>query len=62
MHVSPPMCSLKMMKGSPIADKDGWVDVNKETLQHKNYGMHKRMIFLRLVLWFVNYASWKLTH
>ena len=37
MHVTPPMGPLDVMKGSPICDEAGWVDVNKETLQHKTY-------------------------
>lgn len=36
LHVTPPMGPLDVFKGSPIADKDGWVAVNSETLQHVN--------------------------
>ncbi|KAH8829180.1 FAD/NAD(P)-binding domain-containing protein [Flagelloscypha sp. PMI_526] len=36
LHVSPPMGPLKFIKESPIANKDGWVDVNKATLRHNN--------------------------
>ncbi|EIN07400.1 FAD/NAD(P)-binding domain-containing protein [Punctularia strigosozonata HHB-11173 SS5] len=36
LHVVPPMGPLNVMKGQPIADAAGWVDVNKETLQHTN--------------------------
>ena len=31
------MGPLDFMKGQPISDEAGWVDVDKETLQHKNY-------------------------
>ncbi|KAF9005614.1 FAD/NAD(P)-binding domain-containing protein [Cyathus striatus] len=34
LHVTPPMSSLEFLKGSPIADKAGWVTVNQNTLQH----------------------------
>ncbi|KAI0273373.1 hypothetical protein BC834DRAFT_816508 [Gloeopeniophorella convolvens] len=34
LHVTPPMGPLDVLKGSPIADAVGWVDVNKATLQH----------------------------
>lgn len=37
MHVTPPMGPLDVMKGSPLSDESGWVDVNKETLQHKSF-------------------------
>ena len=37
MHVAPPMGPLDLMKGSPICDESGWVDVHKETLQHKSF-------------------------
>ena len=37
MHVSPPMGPLPVIKDSPIADANGWVDVNKWTLQHTHY-------------------------
>lgn len=30
------MGPLKFIKDSPIADKDGWVDVDPGTLRHKN--------------------------
>ena len=36
LHATPPMGPLNVMKGSPIADEAGWVDVNDATLQHKN--------------------------
>lgn len=26
-----------MIKGSPLADEAGWLDVNKDTLQHERY-------------------------
>lgn len=34
LHVTPPMGPLAVLKGSPIADATGWVDVDKGTLQH----------------------------
>ncbi|THH12752.1 hypothetical protein EW146_g7397 [Bondarzewia mesenterica] len=34
LHVTPPMGPLNVLKGSPIADAAGWVDVDKDTLQH----------------------------
>ena len=37
LHASPPMSALDFMKGQPISDESGWVDVDKETLQHKKY-------------------------
>ncbi|XP_019934837.1 sulfide:quinone oxidoreductase, mitochondrial [Paralichthys olivaceus] len=37
LHVTPPMGPNLVIKGSPLADEGGWLDVNKETLQHKTY-------------------------
>jgi len=34
LHVTPPMGPLNVLKGSPIADAAGWVEVDKGTLQH----------------------------
>ncbi|TFK54924.1 sulfide-quinone oxidoreductase [Heliocybe sulcata] len=34
LHVVPPQGPLDFMKGQPIADAAGWVEVNKETLRH----------------------------
>ncbi|KZV72904.1 FAD/NAD(P)-binding domain-containing protein [Peniophora sp. CONT] len=34
LHVVPPQGPLNVLKGAPIADTTGWVDVNKDTLQH----------------------------
>ena len=31
------MGPLDVVKESPISDKAGWVDVNKETMQHNKY-------------------------
>lgn len=31
------MSALDFMKGQAISDEGGWVDVDKETLQHKKY-------------------------
>lgn len=36
LHVVPPMGPLEDIKGSPIAEATGWVDVDQTTLQHKN--------------------------
>ena len=37
MHVSPPMGPLACLKDSPVSDANGWVDVNKATLQHTRF-------------------------
>ena len=37
LHVGPPMKPFDFIKQSKIADANGFVDVNKETLQHKKY-------------------------
>ncbi|XP_005728081.1 sulfide:quinone oxidoreductase, mitochondrial [Pundamilia nyererei] len=37
LHVTPPMGPSSVIKGSPLADKIGWLDLNKETLQHTKY-------------------------
>ena len=37
LHVTPPMSSPDVLKTSPVADAAGWVDVDKDTLQHKRY-------------------------
>jgi len=34
LHVTPPMGPLNVLKGTPIVDAAGWVEVNKGTLQH----------------------------
>lgn len=34
LHATPPMGPLDVLKGSPIADDAGWVEVDKGTLQH----------------------------
>ena len=31
------MGPLDVMKGQPVCDEAGWVDVNKNTLQHNRY-------------------------
>lgn len=36
LHVTPPMGPLDVLKGSPIADSTGWVNVDKSTLRHVN--------------------------
>lgn len=37
IHVTPPMGALEAVKQSPLADAAGWVEVDKETLQHLRY-------------------------
>ncbi|XP_069767458.1 sulfide:quinone oxidoreductase, mitochondrial [Narcine bancroftii] len=37
LHVTPPMASPDVVQQSSLADAGGWVDVNKETLQHMKY-------------------------
>lgn len=37
IHVTPPMSAPDFIKQSPLANEQGWVDVNKSTLQHNKY-------------------------
>lgn len=37
LHVTPPMGPNLVIKDSLLADEGGWLDVNKENLQHKKY-------------------------
>ncbi|XP_029992288.1 sulfide:quinone oxidoreductase, mitochondrial [Sphaeramia orbicularis] len=37
LHVTPPMGPSSVIKGGPLADEAGWLDVSKENLQHKRY-------------------------
>ncbi len=37
LHVAPPMSAPDFIATSPLADKDGWVEVDKDTLQHKRF-------------------------
>jgi sulfide:quinone oxidoreductase len=37
LHVTPPQSAPDFIRNSPIADANGWVDVDKHTLQHKRY-------------------------
>ncbi|XP_062858402.1 sulfide:quinone oxidoreductase, mitochondrial [Trichomycterus rosablanca] len=37
LHVTPPMGPPAVLKGSTLEDEAGWLDVNKDTLQHKTY-------------------------
>lgn len=37
LHVTPPQGPMDVVAQSPLADADGWVAVDKETLQHKVY-------------------------
>ena len=48
LHATPPMGPLDFMKGQPISDEGGWVDVNKNTLQHKKYRKSLYHPYLRL--------------
>lgn len=37
IHVVPPQVAPDFIRVSPLADKAGWVDVDPQTLKHKNY-------------------------
>ena len=37
LHVTPPMGPPKFIASSPLADKAGWVDVDKDTLRHQRF-------------------------
>ncbi|HQU31021.1 MAG: NAD(P)/FAD-dependent oxidoreductase [Planctomycetia bacterium] len=37
IHVTPPMSAPDCVKNSPLASEIGWVDVNKDTLQHNRF-------------------------
>lgn len=37
LHVTPPMGPPTFIATSPIADKEGWVDVDRDTLRHKRF-------------------------
>lgn len=37
IHVTPPQSAPNFIKESPLADANGWVDVNKYSLQHTRY-------------------------
>lgn len=37
LHVTPPMSSIDVVRESPLVDSAGFVDVNKNTLQHVKY-------------------------
>ena len=37
LHVTPPQSAPDFVKSSPLANADGWVDVNQYTLQHTTY-------------------------
>ncbi len=38
LHVTPPMGPPSFLANSPLADKEGWVDVDQETLRHARHG------------------------
>lgn len=38
IHVTPPQSAPDFIKASPLASDAGWVDVDKHTLQHTQYG------------------------
>lgn len=37
IHVVPPQCAPDFVKVSPLADADGWVDVDPSSLRHRQY-------------------------
>ena len=37
IHVTPHMSAPDFLKQSPISNEDGWVDVDKDTLQHSQF-------------------------
>ncbi|XP_051976157.1 sulfide:quinone oxidoreductase, mitochondrial-like [Xyrauchen texanus] len=37
LHVTPPMGPPPVLKGSSLEDAGGWLDINKDTLQHMKY-------------------------
>ncbi|MCY7296732.1 bifunctional protein tyrosine phosphatase family protein/NAD(P)/FAD-dependent oxidoreductase [Alteromonas sp. a30] len=37
LHAVPPQSPPDFIKVSPLVDKDGWIDVDQSTLQHKTY-------------------------
>lgn len=37
LHVTPPMGPPAFISSSPLADKDGWVEVDSETLRHQRF-------------------------
>ncbi|XP_059809092.1 sulfide:quinone oxidoreductase, mitochondrial isoform X2 [Hypanus sabinus] len=37
LHVSPPMSAPDVLRNSSLADSAGWLDVDKDNLQHKEY-------------------------
>ena len=37
LHATPPQAPLEVVRTSPLVNEGGWVDVNKETLQHNKY-------------------------
>jgi len=37
LHVTPPQCAPDFIRASPLADAAGWVDVDKNSLQHTKY-------------------------
>jgi sulfide:quinone oxidoreductase len=47
LHVTPPMGPPSFLATSPLADKDGWVDVDKATLQHKRFRTYSRSEIVR---------------
>ena len=37
LHVCPPQCAPDFISSSPLADDDGWIDVDPKTLRHKQF-------------------------
>jgi sulfide:quinone oxidoreductase len=38
LHICPPQIAADVVRGSPLADAAGWIDIDQETLRHKKYG------------------------
>ncbi len=37
LHVSPPQVAAEVVRGGPLADAAGWIEVDQETLRHKRF-------------------------
>ncbi|KAJ8393106.1 hypothetical protein AAFF_G00067890 [Aldrovandia affinis] len=37
LHVTPPMGPPEVLKGNPLSDPAGWLDLDRDTLQHRTY-------------------------
>ncbi|MGO1659594.1 MAG: FAD-dependent oxidoreductase [Marinobacter sp.] len=47
LHVTPPQCAQDFVKNSPLANADGWVDVDQHTLQHVHFGRQQLTAHLK---------------